>query len=77
MTRLAPSDGAFYLYADLKDLTDDSITFCQKLLREAGVALTPGVDFDPDRGRSTLRISFAGSNEDMHEAVRRIRNWLN
>ncbi len=73
--KLAPSDGAFYLYADVGDLTDDSVAFCHTLLTEAGVAVTPGIDFDPDRGRQTLRISFAGTTEDMHEAVKRIGDW--
>ena len=75
ITHLAPSDGAFYLYADIKDLTDDSVTFCRRLLTEAGVAVTPGLDFDPDRGQKTLRVSFAGSTEDMHVAVQRIKDW--
>jgi len=67
--------GAFYLYADVAHLTNDSIAFCQRMLREAGVAATPGVDFDPQRGHGTLRFSFAGSTEDMEEAVRRLVNW--
>jgi len=76
ITKLAPSDGAFYLYADVKDLTSDTAQFCRALLEEAGVAVTPGHDFDPNRGHETLRISFAGSTQDMHDAVRRIQNWL-
>lgn len=67
--------GAFYLYADVAHLTNDSVAFCQRMLREAGVAVTPGVDFDPQRGRRTLRFSFAGSTADMEEAVRRLVNW--
>lgn len=69
---LAPSDGAFYIYADVSDLTSDSVAFCKSLLEQTGVAITPGVDFDPDHGHQTLRISFAGSTADMEEAIRRL-----
>jgi aspartate/methionine/tyrosine aminotransferase len=67
--------GAFYLYADVAHLTNDSVEFCRRMLREAGVAATPGVDFDPQRGHRTLRFSFAGSTGDMEEAVRRLVSW--
>ncbi|HEX2889429.1 aminotransferase class I/II-fold pyridoxal phosphate-dependent enzyme [Vineibacter terrae] len=67
--------GAFYLYADVAHLTNDSVDFCRRMLREAGVAATPGVDFDPQRGHRTLRFSFAGSTADMEEAVRRLTHW--
>jgi aspartate/methionine/tyrosine aminotransferase len=67
--------GAFYLYADIAHLTNDSVDFCQRMLREAGVAATPGVDFDPQRGHRTMRFSFAGSTADMEEAVRRLVAW--
>jgi len=73
--RLAPPDGAFYLYADVAHLTNDSIEFCRRILAETGVALTPGVDFDPARGNGTLRISFAGSTATIAEAARRLRAW--
>ncbi|MCW5746903.1 MAG: pyridoxal phosphate-dependent aminotransferase, partial [Alphaproteobacteria bacterium] len=63
------------LYADVAHLTNDSVEFCQRMLREAGVAATPGVDFDPQRGHRTLRFSFAGSTADMEEAVRRLEAW--
>jgi aspartate/methionine/tyrosine aminotransferase len=72
----APSDGAFYLYADVANLTNDSEAFCRRLLAETGVALTPGTDFDSGRGHRSLRISFAGSTEDMAEAARRLIGWL-
>ncbi len=75
ISKLAPSDGAFYLYADIQDCSTDSVSFCKKILQEAGVALTPGLDFDPERGRHTLRISFAGSTNDMHEAIRCLDDW--
>lgn len=74
--RLAPSDGAFYLYADISDLTDDSPDFCRRMLTKAGVAATPGIDFDPVRGRQTIRFSFAGSTDHMVEAVSRLKLWL-
>ncbi len=73
--RLAPSDGAFYLYADVSHMTDDSPSFCQRLLQETGVAITPGVDFDPERGRQTIRLSFAGSRADIIAALERLRLW--
>ena len=73
--RFAPADGAFYVYADIAHLTDDSEAFCRRLLAETGVAVTPGVDFDPARGHATLRFSFAGATEDMEEAVRRLAGW--
>jgi aspartate/methionine/tyrosine aminotransferase len=71
-----PPDGAFYLYADVSRFSTDSFTFATRMLEEAGVATTPGVDFDPVRGRHFLRLCYAGSRGDMHEAVERIGNWL-
>ena len=76
LTRLSQADGAFYLYADVADLTDDSEAFCRALLDDTGVALTPGLDFDPARGGRSLRISFSGPTDDMAEAARRIGAWL-
>jgi aspartate/methionine/tyrosine aminotransferase len=73
--RFAPADGAFYLYADIAALTNDSRDFCSRMLREIGVACTPGVDFDPTRGHATMRICFAGATADIAEAVRRLHNW--
>ncbi len=75
LDRLAPAQGAFYLYADIAHLTNDSRDFCKRMLAEAGVATTPGVDFDKARGAGTLRISFAGSTAEMDEAVRRLKAW--
>ncbi|MCB9958941.1 MAG: pyridoxal phosphate-dependent aminotransferase [Rhodospirillaceae bacterium] len=74
--RLAPADGAFYIYADISHLTDDSVGFCRRLLNETGIAATPGVDFDPQRGHRTLRFSFAGATADMEKAVARLGRWL-
>jgi aspartate/methionine/tyrosine aminotransferase len=73
--RLAPADGAFYVYAEVGHLTDDSLDLCRRWLAEMGVAATPGIDFDPVRGRRTVRFSFAGATADMVEAVRRIGVW--
>lgn len=73
--RLAPADGAFFLYADVSRMTHDSESFCRRLLEDTGVALTPGVDFDPDRGRHYVRLSFAGMETDVVDAVRRLRGW--
>ena len=75
-TRLAPADGAFYLFADINDLTNDSVDFCRRMLEETGVATTPGIDFDADSGHRFLRFSFAGHTEDVVEAARRLRGWL-
>ena len=71
-----PIDGAFYVYCDISHLTKDSSDFCKRLLNEAGVAVTPGLDFDRARGAQTLRISFAGREDDIIEGVRRIALWL-
>ncbi len=71
-----PADGAFYLYANVANLTDDSFDFAKRMLEEAHVAATPGVDFDPVRGKHYLRFCYAGSAEDMREAVARIGKWL-
>jgi aspartate/methionine/tyrosine aminotransferase len=75
LDRLTPAQGAFYIYADVSHLTNDSRDFCKRMLAEAGVATTPGVDFDRARGAGTLRISFAGSTAEMEEAVRRLKAW--
>lgn len=73
--RLAPADGAFYIYADVGHLTNDSAEFCRRMLAEAQVAATPGLDFDPYRGSTTVRFSFAGSQDDMRGAVARLKAW--
>ena len=71
-----PVDGAFYLYVDTSRFSDDSFDFAKRMLEQAGVAATPGVDFDPIHGRSFLRLCYAGSHQDMREAVKRIGAWL-
>lgn len=73
--RFASPDGAFYLYADVAHLTNDSEEFCRRMLAEAGVAATPGTDFDPARGRAYVRFSFAGTEAEMEEAARRLIAW--
>ena len=76
LSRFAPADGAFYLYVDVSALTRDSEAFCRRMLAETGVATTPGRDFDPMHGDDWLRLSFAGSTEDIAEAARRLAEWL-
>lgn len=73
--RLAPVDGAFYVWADVSDLTEDSVAFCARILDETGVALTPGVDFDPGRGHHFIRFSFAESTETIAGAVEALIRW--
>jgi aspartate/methionine/tyrosine aminotransferase len=75
LDRIVPADGAFYLYADIGDLTSDSLTFSRQMLAEIGIAATPGVDFDAERGHRFIRFCYAGSTADMAEAVRRLRGW--
>ncbi|MFC6091406.1 pyridoxal phosphate-dependent aminotransferase [Saccharothrix lopnurensis] len=74
--RVAPADGAFYAYADVSHLTGDSVGFCRRLLDDTGVAIVPGIDFDPVRGHEFIRLSFAGAAHDIEEALRRIGGWL-
>ncbi|MCK9543038.1 MAG: aminotransferase class I/II-fold pyridoxal phosphate-dependent enzyme [Novosphingobium sp.] len=76
LRRIAPPDGAFYIYADVGHLTDDSLAFCEKLLRETGVATAPGIDFDPVEGNRFIRFSFAVSTALTEEAIRRMLPWF-
>jgi aspartate/methionine/tyrosine aminotransferase len=76
LDRFLPVDGAFYLYADVSRFGDDSFAFAKRLLEEAHVAVTPGIDFDPIRGKSYIRLCYAGSTVEMREAVERIGRWL-
>ena len=71
-----PVDGAFYIYLDVGRHTNDSMAFCRAALEEAGVAITPGLDFDEARGARTVRLSFAGSLHECREAVDRLEGWL-
>jgi aspartate/methionine/tyrosine aminotransferase len=76
LDRLAPTDGAFYVYADVSKYTADSLSFCAKLLADTGVAIAPGIDFDTVHGGAYVRLSFAGPTSDIDEALRRIGPWL-
>jgi aspartate/methionine/tyrosine aminotransferase len=76
LDKFLPVDGAFYLYADVSRFSGDSLAFANSMLEEAGVAATPGIDFDPVDGKRFLRFCYAGSTEEMREAVRRIGAWL-
>jgi aspartate/methionine/tyrosine aminotransferase len=76
LDRLAPADGAFYVYADVSHLTDDSMALCHRLLADTGVATAPGVDFDVEDGHRFLRLSFAGSPSEVTEALDRLERWL-
>ena len=76
LDQFLPVDGAFYLYANIARFSDDSLDFAKRMLNEAGVAATPGIDFDPRDGRHYLRFCYAGSAGEMHEAVKRIGDWL-
>ena len=75
-TRIAPPDGAFYVYADVSDMTDDSRALAAEILDKAGVAVTPGLDFDPVRGKTTLRFSYAASTEDIEEGLARLKAFM-
>src|SRR6478735_1764993 len=73
--RLAPADGAFYVYADVGHLTDDTMAWCHRLLAETGIATAPGIDFDTEVGNRFARLSFAGSTDDVVEALARLERW--
>ncbi|MFK7881051.1 pyridoxal phosphate-dependent aminotransferase [Roseobacter sp.] len=75
-TRIAPPDGAFYVYADVSHLTTDSRVLADEILQDAGVSVTPGLDFDPQRGHSTLRFSYARSTEDIVEGLARLKEFM-
>ncbi|KCZ90128.1 aminotransferase class I/II-fold pyridoxal phosphate-dependent enzyme [Hyphomonas jannaschiana] len=76
LEKIAPPDGAFYIYADVSRYTDDSLAFCLKLLEETGVATAPGVDFDPVDGNRFMRFSFALSTPQIEEAIERLVPWF-
>ncbi|MBU3076812.1 aminotransferase class I/II-fold pyridoxal phosphate-dependent enzyme [Sphingomonas quercus] len=76
LRRIAPPDGAFYIYADVSHLTQDSLGFCEQLLVETGVATAPGIDFDPVAGHGFMRFSFAVSTDRVEDAITRIRPWF-
>ncbi len=74
--RLSPAEGAFYLYADVSERTGDSVAFCARMLEQAGVAATPGVDFDRVRGGRFVRFSYCGAEADVVEAIERLRGFV-
>ena len=76
LARIAPPDGAFYVYADVSDFTDDSMQFCKQLLEDTGVATAPGFDFDPVNGHRFMRISFAVSTDQVEDAIARMTPWF-
>ena len=75
-TKFAPPDGAFYVYADVSDYTDDALSFASEILDKAGVAVTPGLDFDPNEGRHWLRFSYARSTTDIIEGLERLKHFM-
>ncbi|TNE34674.1 MAG: aminotransferase class I/II-fold pyridoxal phosphate-dependent enzyme [Alphaproteobacteria bacterium] len=75
LDKLASADGAFYIYADVREFTNDSMAFCQRMLEETGVAAAPGLDFDPHRGNGFVRFSFAGSFATIEAAIDRLKRW--
>ena len=76
LEKIAPPDGAFYIWADVGQLTDDSLSFCKQLLQDTGVATAPGIDFDPVEGKRFIRMSFAVSTPEIEEAIRRLVPWF-
>ncbi len=76
LTSLAPADGAFYVYADVTALGRSASDLCATWLNRLGVAVTPGIDFDPVRGEQFVRLSFAGATDEVSEGVRRLAGWI-
>jgi len=76
LKEIAPPDGAFYIWADVGHLTNDSLAFCKQLLQDTGVTTAPGIDFDPVEGRRFIRFSFAVSTAEVEEAIRRMVPWF-
>ncbi|MDE2465983.1 MAG: aminotransferase class I/II-fold pyridoxal phosphate-dependent enzyme, partial [Alphaproteobacteria bacterium] len=76
ISKIAPPEGAFYIYADMSHLTNDSFSLCKEVLEDTGIALAPGVDFDPVEGYRFVRISFAVSEAQTEAAIGRLHQWL-
>ena len=76
LNKFSPPDGAFYIYIDISEYSKDSLNFCREVLDKAGVAITPGLDFDQKRGNSTIRFSYARSTEDIIEGANRIKKFM-
>ncbi len=77
LEKFSPPDGAFYIYVDISKYSNDSLNFCKDVLDKAGVAITPGLDFDQKRGNSTIRFSYARSTDDIIEGMKRINLFMN
>jgi aspartate/methionine/tyrosine aminotransferase len=75
-TEIAPPDGAFYIYANISKFSNNSFKFTRDILDESGVAITPGFDFDSERGHQTVRFSYAGTTENMIEGLNRLYNYM-
>ncbi len=76
LREIAPPDGAFYIYADVRQFTDNSLEFCEAILRDTGVATAPGIDFDPVEGRHFIRFSFAVATAEVEDTIGRLRPWF-
>jgi aspartate/methionine/tyrosine aminotransferase len=76
LTKFAPPDGAFYVYVDVSEYTEDALAFAREILDQAGVAVTPGLDFDPVRGHHWLRFSYARSTADITEGLSRFATFM-
>jgi len=74
--KVAPVDGVFYAYADVSHLTTDTMSWCQRLLAETGLAIVPGIGFDPELGPHFVRFSYAGPAQDIETGLERLGNWL-
>jgi len=74
--KFAPPDGAFYIYADISQFSNDSLSFCKNMLKKAGVAITPGLDFDSERGKQTIRFSYARTTNEIKEGIKRIIEFM-
>ena len=77
LKNFAPPDGAFYFYLDVSEYTDDSVSFAKSILDEVHVAITPGIDFDSERGLKTIRLSYACSTSDLKEGLKRLEKFMN
>lgn len=74
--KIAPPDGAFYIYTDISKFSDNSLEFCKKLLMDTGVATTPGLDFDPLNGHKYMRLSYPQTTQQVETALGRIEDWI-
>ena len=75
--KFSSPDGAFYIYVDVSEFTNDSLKFTKEILDKVGVAITPGLDFDQKRGNKTIRFSYARGTNDIIEGVKRLKKFMN